>query len=205
MTDDLRTAAVVLVGGRGSRMGGVVKPRLLLGGRSLFARTVGALAGAGVAPLVAVGPRIEDDERVAWTREEPPHGGPVAGIAAALLALDAPWAFVLAGDLVHPAALVARLSAARAEAAEAGALADAEGFVFTADGHPQWLAGLYRTAAMERARAALGTVQSVAARALFEGLAITWLPDEDGLCDDIDTPADLARAREQQQQKEDTP
>ncbi|MCT1478327.1 molybdenum cofactor guanylyltransferase [Microbacterium sp. p3-SID336] len=204
MTDDLRTAAVVLVGGRGSRMGGVVKPRLLLGGRSLFVRTVGALAGAGVAPLVAVGPRIEDDERVAWTREEPPHGGPVAGIAAALPALDAPWAFVLAGDLVHPAALVARLSAARAEAAEAGALADAEGFVFTAGGHPQWLAGLYRTAAMERARAALGTVQSVAARELFEGLAITWLPDEDGLCDDIDTPADLARAREQQQ-KEDTP
>lgn len=173
-------------------MGGLVKPLIAVGGESLFAGTVRALTAAGAAPIVAVGTQFESDADIVWAREDPPLGGPVPAIAAGLARLDADWTYVLAGDLVHPGAIVERLRAALLAAQLSGA--DADGWAFMADGHPQWLAGLYRTASVRHALAGLETERNASMRALLGALAIEWIVDDDGVTADIDSPADLARA-----------
>ena len=210
--------ALVLVGGRARRFGGAAKPLVDLGGSTPWQRTLVALRECGVAPVVAVGPGWGDagsgegrapttvaaTAPVSWVREDPPFGGPVAAIVAGLPALgEAEWTLLLAGDLVHPADVVRTLcEAVRAEDA-AGArgarrtagrgLVDA--IVFRADDRAQWLAGAYRTTAVHAALAALAEPSGAAARELLGGLPTRWIRDEDGITADIDTPADLERAR----------
>ncbi|GAA4486412.1 hypothetical protein GCM10023171_22320 [Microbacterium panaciterrae] len=167
----------------------------MLAGASLLARTVTALAGAGAAPVVAVGPRLDDSE-VVWVREDPPFGGPVAALAAAFARdelANTEWLLLLAGDLVRPEAVVAGLCGSL-PAAE-GLAEASEAIVFRADGHPQWLAGIYRATAVRAALATLGDPAAASCRALLGGLAIRWIEDQDGITADVDTPADLHRAR----------
>ncbi|MGP6170361.1 molybdenum cofactor guanylyltransferase [Microbacterium sp. A196] len=197
--------AILLVGGRSRRMGGGIKPLLEVGGSTLFARSMDALTDAGCEAITAVGPVLDAAMPVRWVREDPPFAGPVAGIAAALagngaLPDGAPpepeWTLLLAGDLPRVESLVARLVAAAASASEVDAHA------FTADGHPQWLAGIYRTIALRAALAAFtGEYAGASCRALLGDLAISWIPDEDGVTADIDTPADLARIRAELEEK----
>lgn len=186
--------AVLLVGGAGRRLGGVVKPLLRLQGHSLLERAVEALAAAGVGTVVAVGPQLADLPGVVWAHEDPPAGGPVAGIAAGLAHVREDWVFLLAGDLVHPEVIVQTLSAQRRKRLDAGD-ADAEGYAFTADHRQQWLAGLYRTTSVRAALHALETERDAPVRDVLGGLAIEWILDEDGVTADIDSPADLDRAR----------
>ncbi|WCD93795.1 NTP transferase domain-containing protein [Microbacterium sp. nov. GSS16] len=190
--------AILLVGGRSTRMGGGAKPLLEVGGRTLLSRAIGAMTDAGCAPIIAVGPQLDSDAPVRWAREDPPFSGPAAGIAAGVSAQsghgdgDAPeWTLVLAGDLPHVERVTAQLTGAATSAPSA-----ADAVVLSAGGHPQWLAGIYRTAALRAAvRAAGDELAGLACRALLGGLDITWLADEDGITADIDTPADLARMR----------
>ncbi|WP_313479843.1 NTP transferase domain-containing protein [Microbacterium sp.] len=205
--------AILLVGGRATRMGGGVKPLLEVGGRTLLSRALAAVTDAGCAPILAVGPELDPDPRLRWVREDPPFSGPAAAIAAAVAALEhragdggsddgddgddggggggAEWMLVLAGDLPHADRVVTRLTSAASSAPP-----HADAVVLTADGHPQWLAGVYRTHALRASiRAATGELADSSCRALLGGLDITWLADEDGITADIDTPADLARTR----------
>ncbi|MBD8012212.1 NTP transferase domain-containing protein [Microbacterium sp. Re1] len=196
--------AILLVGGRATRMGGGVKPLLEVGGRTLLSRALAAVTDAGCAPILAVGPELDPDPRLRWVREDPPFSGPAAAIAAAVAALEhragdggsdddggAEWMLVLAGDLPHADRVVTRLTSAASSAPP-----HADAVVLTADGHPQWLAGVYRTHALRASiRAATGELADSSCRALLGRLDITWLADEDGITADIDTPADLARMR----------
>lgn len=92
------TSMIVLGGGEGRRLGGVSKPDLLLGGRRLLDRVLDA--GSGCAPLVVVAPdSVEVPSGVLRTLEDPPAGGPVAGIAAGLALLRAHEEGQSAGDL----------------------------------------------------------------------------------------------------------
>jgi len=150
----------------------------------------------------APGSAIRSTTRVTWVQEDPPFGGPVAAVAAGLPALaEAEWMLLLAGDLVHPAEVVRTLHDAVRAAADAGGgqgaadhgLVDA--IVLRADDHPQWLAGAYRVAAVRAALAAIAEPSGAAARQLLGGLPTRWIPDQDGITADIDTPADLERAR----------
>ncbi|MDG4761229.1 NTP transferase domain-containing protein [Micromonospora sp. WMMD710] len=92
-------AAVVLAGGAARRMGGVDKPALPVGGRSMRDRVLAAVADA--APRVLVGPAEAVPPGVRVTREDPPGGGPVAAMAAGLARLDPDTTLVavLAADL----------------------------------------------------------------------------------------------------------
>jgi molybdopterin-guanine dinucleotide biosynthesis protein A len=137
--------AVILAGGRGSRMGGTAKPVLELGGRTLLERTVDAALAVGCAEVTVVGPRWIDRLGVRWVREHPPFGGPVAGLAAALPHVVAEWVLVLPADLVSPDRATAALVEVPRQT-DGACLHDDEG-------HPQWLTGVYRTAAL-RARLA---------------------------------------------------
>lgn len=210
MTATVNTGAILLVGGRSRRMGGGTKPLLEVGGETLFARAVRAVTDAGCAPVVAAGPVLDEAAPVEWVREDPPFAGPVAAIAAALDRVATPgpgWTILLAGDLPRAERVVRRLieavdpDAAETDAASPDAVdtvvPDAvQAVVFTADGHPQWLAGAYRTSALRAAVARLGDdVGDASCRALLGGLEIAWLTDEDEITADIDTPADLQRLR----------
>ena len=75
---------VVLAGGRGERLGGADKAALLVDGRTLLERVLDVDLGGRV---VVVGDTPVPDG-VHRTLEDPPGGGPVAGIAAGLDLLD---------------------------------------------------------------------------------------------------------------------
>ncbi|HEY4993381.1 MAG TPA: NTP transferase domain-containing protein [Nakamurella sp.] len=115
----LPDAAVVLAGGRGSRLGGRDKPALLIGDRSLLDIALLAVAGC---PVVVVGPTRPLPVGLLSAHEVPPGSGPAAAVAAGWLALPELPATaiiaVLAADLPGiTRATVARLCAALSDAA----------------------------------------------------------------------------------------
>ncbi len=187
--------AILLAGGRASRVGGAAKPLFEVGGRTILASTVAAVADAGAWPITVAADVLDPDLEVDWVREDPPFGGPVAGTVAALEAWTeaAPaWTFLLACDLPAAPAVVALL------AADLRLLpADSDGICLgDASSRPQWLTGIYRTAALRRAAAALpDRGRNAPVRALIDDLAITVVAAPADLTDDIDTWEDLERAR----------
>lgn len=194
---DLPFDAVILAGGRASRLGGTPKPRLRTDGGSLLDRALGAAEGAR--RVAVVGPedqvRPGPSDRVVTTREDPPFGGPVAGLAAGLAALPdagaAPWVLVLAVDVPQAAAAVPLLLRAVAQEPQAS------GAHLTSAGRAQWLVGLYRrdvlVGRLDALRAETGGLHGASVRALVGGLAFLEVPDPGGLADDVDTWADAAR------------
>ena len=150
----IRYAVIVLAGGRGSRLGGVDKSVLILEGRTLLERLLDATSAA-VAQVVVGDPAVPLRPGVLVTQEDPPAGGPAAGVVAGLAALqtagvDAPWTLVLACDLPGAADGIPLLLAAAMETEPA---TDGACFV-DATGRRQWLFGIYRTASLAPAAAA---------------------------------------------------
>ncbi|WP_225989514.1 molybdenum cofactor guanylyltransferase, partial [Rhodococcus erythropolis] len=103
MTTTPPTAAVILAGGRGTRMGGVDKPGLLVHGRRLL--DIALSATSHLDAVVVVGPhRPELDPGITQTQESPAGAGPVEAIWAGLSATRLPdnaVVVVLASDLPH--------------------------------------------------------------------------------------------------------
>lgn len=142
--------AIVLAGGRASRMGGVDKPAIVIGGRSMLDAALAAAAGCR--RTVVVGPhRPELPPALLQVREVPPGSGPVAAIGAGLGALGPDAAariVVLAADL--PFLTESAITELMRRGTETGADA-----VFAADEarRPQYLIGVWRrTALAERLR-----------------------------------------------------
>ncbi len=193
---DTRTdaGAILLAGGRGSRMGGVRKPLLDLGGTTLLRRAV--TAARGCHPLTIVAEVLDPGlDGVTWVREDPPFSGPAAGTVAGLASWPAPapeWTLLLACDLTNPEAAVRRLR-------EAAALlpTDTDGVCLgDASGRPQWLTGLYRTAPLRRHAEALpGAGRDAPARLLVDDLAIAVVAAPGAETGDVDTWEDLEKAR----------
>lgn len=203
------TGAILLAGGRASRLGGLDKPLFEVQGRPLLQRAVDAAAGCD--PVVIVGPRrpgIDGAPRIrslVWLREDPPFSGPAAAIVAALDHLSEPddgahgpaspsWLFVLAADLVDPVAAVTRLHAARATSSDG----DARGGFCLSDGdaRPQWLTGLYPVDELRAAARALpGRGVNAPARALLAPLGAVVLAAPTDATIDIDTWDDVAPVR----------
>ena len=132
--------AVVLAGGAGRRLDGADKPALEIGGRSMLAHVLGAVAGAR--RRIVVGPRREIDEDVRWCREDPPGGGPVAGLAVALPLSVHDIVVVLAADLPWIAPAVPLLIAGAADG-DVAALADSSGRI-------NFLAAAWRRDSLQR-------------------------------------------------------
>lgn len=81
--------AIVLAGGAGQRLGGVDKPGLSVGGRTLLDRVLAACRDAR--RTVVVGGRRTTERPVVWAQESPPGGGPVAALDAGLRQLAKEW------------------------------------------------------------------------------------------------------------------
>lgn len=186
--------AVILAGGRSARMG-TDKARVLLRGSSLLQRAVDACQDCGriviVAPAALETTSLRTDVPFVQTYEDPPFGGPVAGVAAGLAALpdspDAARVLVLSVDLAHPGEAVAALvdRAAGEDWTDGVALVDDEGW-------RQPMAALYRYSALARALAGLDSVRNTSMQRMIRGLELTPLTGRPGLTEDVDTPEQLA-------------
>ncbi|WP_298870288.1 NTP transferase domain-containing protein [uncultured Microbacterium sp.] len=179
--------AILLAGGRGSRVGGAAKPLFEVGGSTLLAAAIDAVRAGGTGRVVVVAPMLDAALDVDWVREDPPFGGPVAAVVAALPAVDADEVYVIACDLAAPAAAVRRLTAPIPPGAD-GVCLD--------DGRRQWLIGRYRTAALRAAASGLPAAgRDASMRALLGGLSIAAIAAPATETRDIDTWDDLRRAR----------
>lgn len=190
---DLAYDVVVVAGGSGSRLGGVVKADLVVGGERLVDRALAATSTAATRVLVGEGIEVPDD--VVVTLEDPPAGGPAAGTAAGLAAVaqPAPWTLLLASDLADPAGGIASLVEAAARA-DADGEEETDGICLAGDAeHPQWLFGIHRTAVLRDAVAELDTVRDRSMKALLSPLRLRTVNVAAGAVADIDTRADLDR------------
>jgi molybdopterin-guanine dinucleotide biosynthesis protein A len=185
--------AVILAGGQAARLGGIDKPGLMVGGRTLLAAVIDAARDAGAGRTIVVGP---EDPRlpVRFVREEPPGAGPFAALRRGLAELteDSPGQVaVLAADLPFLRAAHLRTLLAATPGRSGAVLVDGEG-------HPQWLTGCWHRPAL--AAAAAGYTGS-SLRGLMTPLDPVYVSIEPGPGEpppwlDCDTDADLRRARD---------
>ncbi|WP_350004853.1 molybdenum cofactor guanylyltransferase [Pseudarthrobacter sp. WHRI 8279] len=186
--------AVILAGGRSSRLGGVPKQDLVFHHATLLQRALAASAGA--TSTVVVGPRADSTVTgVIWCREEPEFAGPAAAISAGLEALArhcspaSEYTLVLACDMPLVQDAVAVLKEALVPARGDGVMAR------SADGTLQPLAGMYRTAGLKRAAAELaarGTLINGSVRSLLASLEVQPVTVPAGSTADVDTWDDAA-------------
>ncbi|ALE04956.1 hypothetical protein AL755_04740 [Arthrobacter sp. ERGS1:01] len=205
--------AVILCGGRSTRLGGVPKAGLTVGGETLLARTVRA-AQAATWPdeecgqerdvrIAVVGPT---ESIAAWlgpapdgvlaVQEDPPFAGPAAGIAAGLAALGGTdgHVLVLACDMPRVGETAQALLAALDEAAPAeNAPAEGgtgEGVMAVDRGRSQPLAAIYPLAPLREAVAAARAAHRLHNASVFSLLARVNTKDcavPQGSTADIDT------------------
>ncbi|WP_345800040.1 NTP transferase domain-containing protein [Microbacterium sp. AZCO] len=182
-------------------MGGAAKPLFDVGGETLLARAITAVAAANAHPIVVAAPPlvsgIDAAAHLIWAGEDPPFGGPVAGVVAAFAQNEAwapepDWTFLLACDLPRVEAAVERL---RTDILLLPS--DTEGICLAdPSSRPQWLTGVYRTRALRAAAAAMPEAgRDAPVRELLAELAIAAIAAPADLTDDVDTWEDLHRAR----------
>lgn len=197
--DPARISAVVLAGGRASRLGGISKPDLAVNGVPLLQIALAATRAAGASPTIVVGPPALAAREAIRVAEDPPFGGPVAGLHAGLAELDrlggeSEWVLVLPVDLPRADDAVQLLLRAWATSAANGTLDRSDGLhLVDAGGQAQWLTALYRRTAL---RTALGTAEASrgrAVKAVVGALSLIAVPDPGAAGADIDTWDDLAR------------
>lgn len=189
MTSDDTTStlatAVVLCGGEGRRFGGD-KTRADLAGSSLLDHLLDHLPGDW--PVVCVGAARPTRRAVTWCREDPPGGGPVAAIAAALPLLDGPVLVLLGGDMPYAAGPAPELVATLERSPDLDAVIGRDG-----DGRLQPLLAAYRASALRAAvpQPAAGTPLM----RLLDPLRTATVSVGDHAALDVDTAEDLDRAR----------
>jgi len=185
-------AAIVLAGGRGTRLGGIDKAALEVGGSTLLERTLASLSGAGA--VVVVGPPRPLPPDVHAAQEQPPGGGPVAALAAGLVELGGHGAdviVVLACDMPFLSHVdVDRLVSTTRQGPRDGAVyVDSQGI-------RQHLAAAYRIAPLQQAMAALDSVDNASMRVLAKQLTLEEIQADPETTLDCDTWDDVARSRD---------
>ena len=217
------THCIVLAGGEGRRLGGASKADVSIGGRRLLDRVV-----AGVRPFVsgriaAVAPdSVDVPPGVLRTLEDPPAGGPLAGIDAGLKALGASASTTRAAAAPADSPRGAPGSAALADGSvgEPSAAAQDTVFVFAVDtpqagvlaprlaaaargrdgavvvgGEPpfrQCLQAIYRIEALRAAIEEAGGPRNKGVRRTLAGLDLAEVPASADECRDVDTPEDVS-------------
>jgi len=185
--------ALILAGGRATRLGGVDKRTLQIEGASIFERQCAVLAPLCAEILVSTAGAVPGYRTVA---DPAPGGGPLAGIAAGLAHATTPWLLVVAGDMPHLSAPVLGLLLGAAGA-------DVEAVAVRIGALPEPLLCLYQVAAVRprvEARLAAGRLKA-SALLTDAGLVVAWVDDAQLRAIDpdlraltnINTPADLPR------------
>lgn len=187
-------AAAIIAGGRGRRLGGLDKSRLVIGGRRIIDRQLAALGQ--VTPRVLV---VSDDPHRFRTSglqvcgDLLPGAGPLGGLHAALTRSPSRRTLVVAGDLPFLSGAFLRHLSSRTPHADAVVPRNADGL--------QPLCAVYDRCCLDAIRARLARGRRRLAD-LAESLAVTEVEpqevaafDPDGLLlFNVNTPADRARA-----------
>lgn len=185
--------ALILAGGRSSRLGGAPKQDLVYHHATLLQRALAAAAGASRTVVVGPDPGFPVPG-VMCCREQPEFAGPAAAIAAGLDALaqdgrGPEFTLVLACDMPLVQGAVAALRTALESADRDGVMARAE------DGSLQPLAGFYRTAGLRKSAAELssrGALINGSVRSLLASLEVQPVTVPAGSTADVDTWDDAA-------------
>ncbi|WP_427133729.1 molybdenum cofactor guanylyltransferase [Pseudarthrobacter sp. S9] len=204
--------AVILAGGKSSRLGGVPKSRLVYDGATLLERSLRAAHGAR--GVVVVGPDPGNlPDGVLNCREDPPFAGPAAAIAAGLSAVaadhaarggavgPAPLTLVLACDMPRvESAVRALIKALEGDGPDSTALSatparedapETDGVMaVSGDGRRQPLLGFYGTVALQRCvadAARRGALENASVFALLASLEVREVRVPSGSTDDVDT------------------
>lgn len=190
---------LVLAGGSGVRLGGRDKAALVVGGASLLDRLLSAVGPRSDAPLggrVVVVGDTPVPAGVLRTVEDPPGGGPVAGIAAGLDLLERSssheWVAVVAVDQPEAGRVLPVL---RQQLAIAPPSVDAVR-AWRRDVGDQWLLAVYRRDSLRRALAALPEVHGARVGDLVRPVDWMLVAQPPELLGDVDTWEDVERWEE---------
>jgi molybdopterin-guanine dinucleotide biosynthesis protein A len=192
--------AIILAGGRSSRLAGVPKQHLVLHGATLLQHALAAASGARRTVVVGPDPGVLPQD-VLSCREQPEFAGPAAAIAAGLDALakggdGLGYTLVLACDmpLVSDAVTMLHTAMAPGEGREPDAVL-ARTDDGTPDGRVQPLAGFYRTGPLKKAvqnLAARGALINGSVRSLLASLDVQLVTVPAASTADVDTWDDAA-------------
>jgi molybdopterin-guanine dinucleotide biosynthesis protein A len=162
--------ACIIAGGRARRLGGALKPLLLVDGETILARQRAVLAPRAaelVLALAAPGPLAEQGVRAVY--DVVADAGPLAGLAAGLAASERPWLLAVAGDMPY-------LSPAVLDALLAAASDGADAVVPVVGGFPEPLCALYgRAVAPVIARHLAAGARRT--QGILDDLRVTWLDE----------------------------
>jgi molybdopterin-guanine dinucleotide biosynthesis protein A len=173
---------VVALAGGTSRRFGSDKLAAPLHGSTVLDTVLGTLPPGW--PVVVVGPVRECVRPVTWTREEPPGGGPLAGVAAGVERVATPLVAVVAGDMPYAGpALVTMVAALRTAPLEVGGVVAVD-----EQGVANPLLAAYRLDAL---RAALPTPATDRPAKLLLEVAHVEVRVTGPAGRDVDTPTDL--------------
>ncbi|MDO5034586.1 MAG: NTP transferase domain-containing protein [Actinomycetaceae bacterium] len=179
-------AVVILAGGTAVRLGGVSKPDYKVGARRLIDIVFDELDTAGFSgiPVVVAPSKLDVRGGVRLTLEDPPHGGPLAGVAAGVAALSDLPDDAIVGLMTCDAPLSPRLwgrlcAQLREFEAAVPVSADEEAW-------PQFLHGCYRLGVLRSRPSARNT----SIKRGFADVLAAKVPDVERFCIDVDTPED---------------
>ena len=172
----MKTWSVIVLSGGTNKRFGSDKSQALLNGVTLLNHVLSFIP-AGIKTVI-VGKDVF---------EQPPLGGPVAGIARGVQEVDTDYVAIAAVDMPYGSSLFPQLLEAITD--DAAMPVDSQGF-------KQPLCGIYRRQALLAALAKLGDVHGQSMRALCDLLLINEISVDAGALVDIDTPEDLINAHE---------
>ena len=196
----MEVAAAIIAGGRARRLGGVAKPFVMVGSRTVADRQLSILRPLFTRVLAVV---ADPADAAAWgmlgvqaVTDRVPDAGPLAGVAAALAAAGGDGVVCVAGDM--PFLAPALMRALRERASGADALAPRW------SGRPEPLCARYAAHLLPAVEARLAAGRLALHGLLDESPGTVWL--EDGALAELGAgaetffnlngPEDLARAQE---------
>lgn len=180
----MRISAIILAGGRATRLGGASKGDVSVGDKTMLEAVTDACQAVGVRPedITVVG-QARTDHRIIV--EDPPKSGPAAAIGAGMRFVETEAVFLLSCDLPFIAGALPHLVANYGD----------DGVCFGGE-RTQYLAGLYRTGAVAASIGKLGTLVNLPVRTITTDLNLRILPPHEDAAD-VDSWEDVTRARAQ--------
>lgn len=178
----------MLTGGSAVRFQGADKASIEIAGATLLEHVLGALAE--VPEVVVVGDPVITSRPVGFVREDPPGGGPAAGLLAGLAGFPRPPRLVVVLAVDMPLVTTATVARLMLSAEEDGALLVDE------DGRRQYLCAIYRGEALAQAAPPLEEQHGLPMRTLVSGLRLAEVPALAWEARDVDTWEDLTELRE---------
>ena len=178
----------MLTGGSAVRFQGADKASMEIAGVTLLERVLGALAE--VPEVVVVGDQVITSRAVGFVREDPPGGGPAAGLLAGLTGFPRLPRLVAVLAVDMPLVTTATVSRLLLSTEDDGALLVDEA------GRRQYLCAIYRSEALVDAAPPLEEQHGLPMRRLVSGLRLAEVPALAWEARDVDTWQDLTDMRE---------